>query len=398
MKKKYQILIFCAGIGMTACENTPANMNDIAEYASIYMKQAVEYPNRQSLEITDKEQQIIFNACYGGYVTNEQQIKVEFELEPGLVDEFNEKNNTNYKPLPIGSYQLSEKEASILPGKLNTSSIQVSLYTKGHINAGESYLLPVSIRSVDNTIPVNEDLRTTYFLITGNYPLGEEPPKKAFDLNGKNLTSLFTFNNFLSVFESNGVVILYPYESSIDGFNTMGNSPNTGWNIFDTLMPYDGSFIARWGDGTGRLWRYPVDVNGNITPATEIGSGFQMFDLIVSSLYHHSLFCRKPDGELLCYPYSGTWGNVTSLGTGWDAYSQILTYRKDILALDSSGDLWLFPVDDQRNVGERQKVGRGWNKYSRILSFGTDLLALDNDGILWQYKFDIRGFWDVTTK
>ena len=63
------------------------------------------------------------------------------------------------------------------------------------------------------------------------------------------------------------------------------------------------------------------------------------------------------------------WGTYDIPGD-WSAFTHILSYGSDFLAVDANGDMWLF------SDGTAKKVGRGWNKYQLITAFGDNLLAL----------------------
>jgi len=135
-------------------------------------------------------------------------------------------------------------------------------------------------------------------------------------------------------------------------------------------------------------------VNSNLGTLVTLNGYSKVF----SSFDQQCLFCVDAYGNMTALPVlsANSVGAAINMGSGWDAYVQILAYGSDLLAIDNAGNLWLIPVDNQKNVGEKKQIGSGWNKYSIVTAFGNDLLALDANKILWKYHFDINGFWDVS--
>lgn len=388
---------------LMACSNSSVTdpMKNIEQYATIYIKQAANYPNKVQVNITDDEQLVYLNACLGGYISNHQDIKITFEIRPDLVDEYNSKNNTDYPVLGAQAYQLTENEVQIKSGELNSGKVYLSLHTKGHAEAGKPYMLPISISSVDKNIPVNENLQTAYFLFTGEYPLGEEPPVQVFDATGKTIKNLFTFHNDLVVIEPNlqdGAMRFYLYDAETEMFSGYRGTLWYSWDAFVWTISYTDAILACQPDGTLIWYSWDKNTGNVISWLGPLGHGFNTYDKVISSINHKGLFCVAPNGKMTYLPIVGvnSLGTAIEMNTGWNIYTQILSYGSDILAIDAAGDLWLFPVDAQKNVGEKKKIGSGWNKYSHVTAFGNDLLTLGADGIVWKYNFNKNGFWDIT--
>ncbi|MEV6023031.1 trypsin-like serine protease [Streptomyces sp. NPDC052036] len=91
----------------------------------------------------------------------------------------------------------------------------------------------------------------------------------------------------------------------------------------------------------------------------------------------------------------------STIGGGWNAM-KFLTLPGDVngdgycdlVAADSSGNLWLYPGNGKGGFGSRIQVGHGWNIYgSNVYGHGDfthdghpDLLTQDSSGNLWLYK------------
>ncbi|MFF5281953.1 FG-GAP repeat domain-containing protein [Streptomyces sp. NPDC013171] len=90
----------------------------------------------------------------------------------------------------------------------------------------------------------------------------------------------------------------------------------------------------------------------------------------------------------------------TVIGTGWDAYDQIVTPgniagtpHADVVARDRSGALWLHSGTGKSAFSPRTKIGGGWQIYNKLTAGSDltgdgrpDLVATDKAGDLWLYK------------
>lgn len=144
-------------------------IDDPGQYSKLYMPQAVDYPAIRSLIMTDTLQYIVFGAAFGGVDDQSQLINVKFEVNPALVDSFNKKNATAYAMLPAGSYKFDNLSTDIPAGKESSTPLHFAIKTVGGLEVSKDYLLPISLVQTDACIPVNENLRTTYFQIRSEY-------------------------------------------------------------------------------------------------------------------------------------------------------------------------------------------------------------------------------------
>lgn len=162
--------IGCAALSMmalTACQKD--KIDNPGQYSKIFIAQAIDAPAQRDFIMADTLQTLRFGAAFGGVVDQTRDITLNFKVDPALVDSFNEKNGTNFPSMPAGSYELLTNQATIPAGSYNTGYVDVSIKTVGGIQPHTSYLLPISIDQVSPNIPINEDLRTAYFLIQGTY-------------------------------------------------------------------------------------------------------------------------------------------------------------------------------------------------------------------------------------
>lgn len=165
--KIFAILISAVLLLESCSDKVTLPPQPLSDYEKIYMPQAVNNPVKKVLLVSDTAQPVVYGANYGGQDYPAQDIAVDFAINPVLVDSFNKKNNTSYKTLPAGSYSFTQTSAVIQKGKLATQPLELKISTGGPnaINVLTDYLLPVTLTAVKSSIKVNEDLRTTYFVI-----------------------------------------------------------------------------------------------------------------------------------------------------------------------------------------------------------------------------------------
>ncbi|MFI1715343.1 FG-GAP repeat domain-containing protein [Streptomyces litmocidini] len=185
------------------------------------------------------------------------------------------------------------------------------------------------------------------------------------------------------------------------------------------------SFGEKWAAGDrwkGLLNDFTAAPNGayawkvTATPANGIGpSVVRTGTLTVASKPHPHDFSDSGSPDLL-YRSGGTLFAVdgrrtlwfggfsiplekTVLGTGWDAYDQIVTPgnvagspHADVVARDRSGALWLHSGTG-KGFSPRTKIGGGWQVYNKITGGSDltgdgrpDLVATDKAGDLWLHK------------
>ncbi|MFC8500921.1 glycoside hydrolase domain-containing protein [Pedococcus sp. NPDC057267] len=122
---------------------------------------------------------------------------------------------------------------------------------------------------------------------------------------------------------------------------------------------------------------------------------------------HNDVLARDTSGNLWLYPGdgSGGWLAPRQVGTGWSGMTMVAPGdfngdgHLDLLARDGSGVLWLYPGDGSGGwLGPRQ-VGTGWSGMTMVAPGDfdgdghPDVLARDASGNLWLYPGDGSGGW-----
>lgn len=89
-------------------------------------------------------------------------VKVHLDVDENAVEIYNSKYGTQYKMAPKEAYELDGKEVVIPSGQSISSSLLVSMIDKDELAEGVSYIIPISIKSVESDMEVIEASRTIY--------------------------------------------------------------------------------------------------------------------------------------------------------------------------------------------------------------------------------------------
>jgi hypothetical protein len=176
-KQFFTALLLIIMLFVSCSEKVTLPPQPLSDYEKIYMPQAVNNPVKKILMVADTAQIIIYGANYGGQDYPSQDIPVDFAITPALVDSFNLKNSTKYKVLPAGTYSFTQTSAVIEKGKLATQPLELKVNTNGPnaIDVLTDYLIPITLAAPKSNIKLNEELRTTYFLIRSQPDLADYP-------------------------------------------------------------------------------------------------------------------------------------------------------------------------------------------------------------------------------
>ncbi|MGR0160289.1 FG-GAP-like repeat-containing protein [Paenarthrobacter nitroguajacolicus] len=185
--------------------------------------------------------------------------------------------------------------------------------------------------------------------------------------------------------------------------------PRNVWKDYNSDVTTD--VLAR--DAAGILWLYPGDGRQGWLPRTQVGSGWNSMNLILSAGdfngdAHPDVLARDAAGELWLYPGDGhsNWLPRIKVGVGWNAMTAVVTPgdfngdgKADVMARDAAGDLWLYPGNGTGGWLPRSKAGSDWNQMTTILgpgefgASGGDIMAKDAAGTMWLYEGNGAGGW-----
>ncbi|MEU1314176.1 trypsin-like serine protease [Streptomyces tibetensis] len=194
------------------------------------------------------------------------------------------------------------------------------------------------------------------------------------------------------------------------------------YSVFSKVSTYVGAAYPRLddtnisGDHKADLWvrnastktGYSKDSNGTSFAARESWGDWNGVNVVLQTDldrdgYQDLVYRRSSDGDVFWTHYvisSGTW-TTKQIADNWKTRTRIITpgdvtgdYLPDMLSVDSSGVLWIYPGKGNGTFASRVKVGSGWNQYNSVRGKGdfngdgkTDLIARSKSGsYLYLYK------------
>ncbi|OMH23574.1 hypothetical protein BKD30_11690 [Tersicoccus phoenicis] len=160
-------------------------------------------------------------------------------------------------------------------------------------------------------------------------------------------------------------------------------------------------------DPGGRLWAYPADGRGGVTPRKQIGAGWQ--NAVSTSVVDWNgdqvldVVAQWKDGRLTVYPGVRTGGfatPVTLASSGWATKKVLATQwtrtgAPGILTIESNGDMRYYP-NTNGLIGASSVIGRGWSGFEISdtdwdKDGSTDLVARNTRGELLVYRSNGAG-------
>lgn len=172
----YKIIVLLAIYLFSSCgDKIEIPGGPLSAYNKVYMPSAVNTADTINLKMADSIQSFVYGAYFGGYSYPTQDIKVDFEVSTALVDSFNLKHGSNYTLLPEGSYTLEKTSAIIPKGKLSSNPLHISINPLGKLVIFKEYLLPVSISKIDDGITLNQNLKTSYYIVKASLFFADYP-------------------------------------------------------------------------------------------------------------------------------------------------------------------------------------------------------------------------------
>lgn len=383
------------------------DLPDGDKFDNLYLVQAVNPPRTTKIfMLEDQVQTANYSAFYSG-LKAPKDIHITFEVDPELVDAYNQANQTNFKMMPEGSFEIEATEAVIPAGQSRTNLMKVSLNTFGYMEAFEEYLLPLAMKTDD--VKMNESLSVIYYQVSASYEPGNVPCREV-GSGIADAVEIFSYNDkCLLARSADGKLRRYGYNASENTFSA-GTVMKTDWTngphgaLFcisagreNTLQVVYGSLFQWWALSLNEDGTVIPDLNAT-TDRTLVTGGCGIFDQSIWSVHPTGYVVRTGYNSILYYPMASNWKAPSGAGVwtefNFKTYSKMMIYGYDFIGIDDSGNMWHHKFSTATSTfANPTKLGSGWEDYTHVIPFGNSLLARDADGVLWEYEFDIRGFW-----
>lgn len=224
MKHKFIYMLFCMGV-LLACKESSKFEN------RVYIT-GTEASDTRQLVVDGVPSEVAFSVTLADLFP--EAVEVEVAADNNLVEAYNRKYYKNYKPMPDGSFDLSTSTLRIDPENLRSNSAKVIITDDSQFEEGASYLIPVTIKSVNGKVKVLDASKTVYFTVL------KIIDTKACDLKGQLYFRVdFSKHNDQSLTALAGATM----ETRFYCTNTMTSNP-----YISSIMGLEENWLVRMGD------------------------------------------------------------------------------------------------------------------------------------------------------
>ncbi|WP_367320780.1 trypsin-like serine protease [Streptomyces sp. HUAS ZL42] len=194
------------------------------------------------------------------------------------------------------------------------------------------------------------------------------------------------------------------------------------YSVFNKVSTYVGAAYPRIddtnlsGDHRADLWvrnastktGYEKDSGGTYFAARQSWGYWGAYNVVLQTDldrdgYQDLIARRSSDGDVFWIHYvqsSGSWA-TKQIADNWKTRTRIVVpgdvtgdYKPDLLSVDSSGVLWIYPGRGDGSFASRVQVGSGWNQYNFVRGHGdftgdgkADLLVRNaSTGYVYLYR------------
>lgn len=150
-----------------SCSEPYSETIELEQFMYLSLSGAADNPVVKAVEV-DKNTTFPITLSFGGTTNyNQGEYVAQIAVDNALVATYNSENKTNYLTLPEGSFSLDKTSLTIADGSRVSDPVNVTIQAP-EINFEYEYLLPVTIQSAtEGKIPLNDELRTVYYIIKG---------------------------------------------------------------------------------------------------------------------------------------------------------------------------------------------------------------------------------------
>lgn len=147
--------------GLVSLTVLAACTNPVEPYDAVYITEAQKNVDK-TLTVDTPPASATFTVSSS--VKAKEDVNVELEVRPDMLDAYNKKYAKNYQMAPEGSFELSSMDAVIKAGFAMSDNIEVKVTSIDGFEEGATYCIPVSIKSV-SSMKVLEPSATLYVVL-----------------------------------------------------------------------------------------------------------------------------------------------------------------------------------------------------------------------------------------
>lgn len=435
--KLYFLLIGVLLLSSCAKEMLPDDQKEgsLETYNKLYFTEAftADTVKKRIYMTTSADTTFYYSVTFGGNTAVSKDVTINFSaLSQNEVDAYNTENKTGHILLPDNSYTLAGSTV-LKAGQTVTQNLPLKI-DKSKLSPYINYILPVRFSSSDNTVGIDANKQTIYFIVRmvgvpegekiGNIPQlqyavasGNKAGVLVFDFYGDLMMRDTLGNLWVYPLESNGnktigvpkqitfngefktydVIIFNEFYQKLIGFSNITSGAEAGWVYSWAISPYPNIVVGprtparreNWG-ALFKFQRVYNFIDGGI--AGIFSSGSNWLHNFYRGIDASGIIINGVEFGL------GSWGDTTA----HKSQCFISNNRNPMgtLTIHSWGLLFYKTVKNSAGnmvrEGNQTKVGDGFYKaYRRIISvYNRDVIAQKYNGDLIRYKdFNVEEFY-----
>ncbi len=401
MKNRLYCIIAFLVFLISSCDKYDSGITEAESYKNVYMPRAAYDSTVLAVTLDENTFELPYSAYLGGIDNASEDINVSFVVDESKAQAFNERYGTNYPVLPATNYSLGATSAVIRAGQRSTDPLTLSIQSNALLSLFKTYILPVSIQSVNGSgSKTGENYTTTYYLVK----VGQE---EILNL-GNNWGGIFCLGpkNTIVSNDKNSKDILMHLPNAEGKYDKPPLQIGIFWDASESFYYVNENAMvvrnAPYWAGLFRFLMHPQNiVQDNPTPAENIIQSYadwntfwlgDFWDKYLIATFRDYFFTVDRSGTLWRQPvFSKVDQNRTQVATNFN-FTQVVAFPSKnsnaLLCLTAGGDLWYYPTSTAGVLGAGKKVGSGWNVFKKIIVSESDILALSSTNGVYRLPFD----------
>ncbi|QXV64705.1 DUF1735 domain-containing protein [Mucilaginibacter sp. 21P] len=147
------LIALVAGVAVVGCKKEPA-------YQDKVLVTGTDVNNTVNFTVDGAGSSTAITATASGIVN--QDVNVTFKIDTTLLAAYNQKNGTNFRVPPAGSFTLIGNEGTIKAGTNVSGAVSLKIVNTDNFVDGRNYMIPVSISVPQQSLEVLETSKTAF--------------------------------------------------------------------------------------------------------------------------------------------------------------------------------------------------------------------------------------------